>query len=409
MALYLLELAVDFYIFCDARYYTKRKNKQFLPLSEHPLSPVWTTVYIAAACLILLTVTILLPRRGEGSISHILWLLYIFVSIFAAKLFYIIGSAIGRIPQIFRRKRLDTGIYVALTLAVLALFTMTWGATVGRRHIHVNEVTVESPRLPAAFSGYRIVQISDLHVDTWGSDPGFINKLVAEVNALHPDLIVFTGDIVSRSTPEIYPFVGALSKLNAPDGVFSVLGNHDYGDYKDWPSGEAHKLNNLDLIDIEENRLGWRMLNNEHVLLSRDNDTIALIGVENWGEPPFKQYGTLTESYPSDNQGRIHDGRYKILLSHNPMHWHEEVRKTSDIDLTLSGHTHAMQMQFSLGGFRWSPSQYRYPEWSGLYRSPNPFGGESLLYVNIGAGEVAMPARLGTAFPEITLFTLQKK
>lgn len=407
LAIYIVSVAIDFYIFRDLITWRRRKATQLTPWKEAPFLGPYLYVYLSLALLAALTVVVCLPRRGDSSLLPIVWSLYIYITLYGAKLFYVVGSAIGRIPQIFRKKRLDTGIYIGLPLALLAVFTMIWGATVGRRHIETTEVDIVSAKVPKSFDGYRMVQISDLHVDCWGSDTSFVAKVVEKVNSLQPDIIFFTGDIVSRSTPEIQPFIGPLSRLSAPDGVFSVMGNHDYGDYHNWPSEKAHKQNTLDLIAIQEQKLGWRMLNNDYVLLSRGTDTIALIGVENWGEPPFKQYGNLAKAYPCDSAGRISDSRFKILLSHNPMHWHEEVRNATDIDLTLSGHTHAMQTMFSLGDWRWSPSQWRYPEWAGLYRSATPYGTESMLYVNIGLGEVAMPSRIGTSFPEITLLTLK--
>ncbi|MDE5871172.1 MAG: metallophosphoesterase, partial [Muribaculaceae bacterium] len=244
-----------------------------------------------------------------------------------------------------------------------------------------------------------------------------------------PDLIVFTGDIVNQKADELKPFENILSKLEAADGVYSILGNHDYGDYVDWPSEEA-KTANLDNLKKIQEDAGWKMLNNDHVYLKRNKDgrrdSIALIGVENWGEPPFGKYGDLQKAYPSDSRHNLRDKIFKILLTHTPVHWGREVSKRTNIDLSLSGHTHAMQASFDAFGKRYSPAALRYQTWGGFYTengigeiedfgNPDTSGGlersldKSSLYVNIGAGEVAMPFRIGASNPEITLITLRKK
>lgn len=405
IVLYLLSILMDWYILSDIRYRRNRNEKKPLfPFLENCYKAPWIYIYSTLLCLALLTVAITLPRRGGTSLQPVWWLLYTFLSIYIGKLGYILGSLFGRIPQIWKGKRADTRLWLALPLALLSIFTLTWGATVGRRHIEVKQVTVESPDVPESFDGYRIVQFSDAHVDTWDNDTTFVSELVGRINSLNPDLIVFTGDMVSRRTSEFYPFAKVFSRLKATDGVYSILGNHDYGDYYNWSSDKAKADNLQELINLETD-CGWTMLNNESTTIRSGSDSIVLIGVENWGEPPFSTYGDLTKAMANDKP--MADA-FKILLSHNPMHWHNEVSRNSDIDLTLSGHTHAMQCQFSIGSNRFSPSQWKYPEWSGLYSAKTPEGKLSQLYVNIGTGEVAMPSRIGTAFPEITVITLKR-
>ena len=186
-----------------------------------------------------------------------------------------------------------------------------------------------------------------------------------------------------------------LSGLKAKNGVYSILGNHDYGDYVPWKN-VSEKLEDRKLLRIKEKEMGWRMLNNESVYLYSGNDSVALIGVENWGEPPFPKYGNLRAAYPD-----LNDDCFKILLTHNPMHWDEEVISGTNIDLSFSGHTHAMQIKLQLGDWRYSPAEIRYPRWSGLYREGNQY-----LYVNEGIGCVFMPMRVG-ATPEITVIRLK--
>ena len=273
---------------------------------------------------------------------------------------------------------------------------MWWGALINRYNIDVNRVDVEIEGLPAAFDGYTIAQISDLHVGTYGYDTTYVAEVADVVNSLSPNMIAFTGDIVNRISSELEPFVGTLSQLKAPDGVYSILGNHDYGDYYNSPS-DAQKQANLEHLCNLQKQMGWKMLNNAYDIVRRSNDSIAIIGVENVGDPPFHTYGDLDAAYPA-----LDDPTTKILLSHNPAHWDNDIQDAPDknIALTLSGHTHAMQMCV----FGWSPAAFRYPTWSGLYKDND----KHRLYVNIGIGEVAIPSRIG-ATPEITLITLRAK
>lgn len=272
---------------------------------------------------------------------------------------------------------------------------MWFGALVIRLTPHVEEVTVDIPQLPQSFDGYRIVQLSDLHVGTLGKDASFPKKVVEIVNGLHPDLIVFTGDLVNTRASELEPFTSVLSQFKAPDGVIAIPGNHDYGDYSYWDN-EQQKLNDRDWLHTMQREMGWKLLCDSTTTITRGQDALYIVGVENIGEPPFTAYGSLTRAATTAPSEGI-----KILMTHNPRHWNDSVMNHKEMDyaLTLSGHTHAMQMRFG----HWSPSKYKYPQWSGLYT-------DSLgrhLYVNIGIGSVGMPARFGNANPEITVLTLR--
>lgn len=401
---YLLVIAMDFLIIYDLRkmsIYNKYLQKNKTP-------GIWWKIFAVFAILTLIefTVAIALPHRGESnSITSKMWLLYIYFTIFIAQLIYCLCSLTGYVALAFKRERLNTGLWIGLPLAVMVFCAMWWGALVGKNRIQTVRVEISSPRLPQSFNGYKIAQISDLHVGTWGQDTAFISRLVDSVENLHPDLIVFTGDIVNRKASELLPFEKVLSRLKAPDGVYSILGNHDYGDYVDWQSPDL-KVANLETLKEVQKKMGWRMLNNEHVVLRNQvGDSIVLIGVENWGEPPFPQYGKLKDAYP---ESKFFDNNFKILLSHNPEHWNREVRENSNIDLTLAGHTHAMQIMLSIGNWKWSPSKFRYDKWGGLYSGVNKRGETTNLYVNIGAGEVGLPMRIG-ATPEITFITLKRR
>ncbi len=249
--------------------------------------------------------------------------------------------------------------------------------------------------LPDAFRGLKIVQISDIHSGSL-EDRKAVERGVARIMSLEPDLVFFTGDLVNNTADEMSDLAEVFSKITAPMGVYSVLGNHDYGDYFQWSSKEA-KMENLARLKQVHRDMGWRLLLNENTLLEKDGQSIALIGVENWGaKANFSRYGNLKKAYEgADPQP------FKILLSHDPSHWEAEVCKDfPSIDLMFSGHTHGMQFGVEIPGFRWSPVQYVYKQWAGVYKK-----GMQHLYVNRGFGFLGYPGRVGI-LPEITLIEL---
>lgn len=415
----ILSLIVDYYIWEDIRKGKSRNRWK------------WSDIYAVSSILlwIFLIVTVCLPHRSANSgISHIMWMLTTYATIYISKIVYVLFSLIGRIPSIFRCNRQYWTKSVGAFVAIATFGYIWYGISHTRHQTEIRDVTLLSSRLPDAFDGYRIAQISDLHLGTWGKDTTFISKLVSDINAQKPDLIVFTGDIVNQKANEMNPFISLLSTLKAKDGVYSILGNHDYGDYVDWNSTKQRE-ENLENLKNNQKKSGWKLLNNQHQFIFKTSgthtDSIALIGVENWGEPPFGQYGDLDTAYPRKGDNHLNDSNFKILLTHNPEHWIREVRKSSNIDLSLSGHTHAMQVSADLFGKRWSVSALKYTTWGGFYTSDsegdiidlgNPSDNNIIrdldkpsLYVNIGAGEVGMPFRLGSCTPEITVITLKKK
>lgn len=346
----------------------------------------------------MLLVLICLPKRkgSETGLEMIMWGLYAYFSLYLPKLIFVIFDLIASLPRLWHRRRLRALDIAGVSVGVIVFLAMWWGALINRFNIDVREVEIEIDGLPAGFDGYSLAQISDMHVGTYGTDTSFVADVVERVNGLSPDMIVFTGDIVNRRSDELRPFTATLSRLNAPDGVFSILGNHDYGDYYTWPS-ETDKQANMDELLSMQRSMGWTMLNNSHRFIRHGNDSIVLIGVENVGDPPFRTYGDLDAAY-----SELADPNVKILLSHNPAHWDNDIKDSPDknIALTLAGHTHAMQMC----AFGFSPAVFRYPTWGGLYKDND----RHQLYVNIGLGEVGIPARIG-ATPEITLITLKAK
>ena len=282
--------------------------------------------------------------------------------------------------------------HIGLAIALFTMAYLVFGATEGKQHFQVKEVTIESEALPRGFDGYRIVQLSDIHTGSWGNDTAPMLKAVNIINRLQPDLIVFTGDLVNNLASELDAFIPVFSQLKAKHGVYSVLGNHDYSTYIKWDTPQQQEAQ-LDSLKAKQARMGWTLLNNRHVKLHQQNDSIALIGVENSGRPPFPDHARLSEAMTGTA------GMFQILLSHDPSHWRREVLPKTDIQLMLAGHTHAMQTRI----FGFTPAQFVYPENDGLYQE-----GEQMLYVNIGLGHLLYPMRLG-AWPEITLLTLKSK
>ena len=284
-----------------------------------------------------------------------------------------------------------------LALGVGALVTLGLGYGIRNRYRYqLKKVKLSLKNLPSEFKGLRIIQISDIHSGSL-DDPEAVSKGVDLIMREKPDLILFTGDLVNNQAEEVNPYLKIFGQLKAPMGVYSVLGNHDYGDYVSWPS-EVAKRENLDALKQHHADLGWRLLLNEHVLLELNSQQIALIGIENWGARGFAKYGDMKKAVAGLEHVNV---PIKILLSHDPSHWEAEVRKEyRDIDLTLSGHTHGMQFGIDIPGFKWSPVQYVYKQWAGLYQDEN-----QSLYVNRGYGFIGYQGRLGI-LPEITLIEL---
>ena len=285
--------------------------------------------------------------------------------------------------------------YIGLGVAIVLFIALLYGMLFGKYHFKVDRVPITFKNLPDEWNGLRIVQISDLHIGSWSKKSTHLEKAVHLINAQHPDLIFFTGDLVNNLAEELYDFIPVLKKLKASRGKFSILGNHDYGDYFPW-SGNKEKQRNFQKLKELHQEIGFHLLLNDALILNGKNTGIGVIGVENWGLPPFHQYGDLNQAISTIN-GQT---KFNILLSHDPSHWKEEVLNYDQIDLTLSGHTHGMQFGIFLNGFRWSPSKLKYPEWGGIYEN-----GEQKLYVNTGLGFIGFPGRVGIR-PKITVIDL---
>jgi uncharacterized protein len=259
----------------------------------------------------------------------------------------------------------------------------------------VRRVPLQFTNLPQAFKGLKLVQISDIHSGSF-SNRQAVQKGVEQIMQLNPDLILFTGDLINNKAEEMVQFQDIFNQLKAPLGIFSVLGNHDYGEYVKWNSVQERVDNFNQLKEVHKN-LGWKLMLNENSIIEKDGDKIAILGVENWSaKTRFPKYGDLKKAYNGTE-----DITFKILMSHDPSHWDAQVVPDySDIDLMLSGHTHGMQFGIDIPGLKWSPVQYVYKQWAGLYENKN-----QKLYVNRGFGFLGYPGRVGV-LPEITLIQL---
>ena len=285
---------------------------------------------------------------------------------------------------------------VGLLAGFLPFFLIVYAIFKGAYKYKVYRIEVAHKELPEAFNGYKIIHISDLHLGSFNYRFRILERAVNIINELEADIIFFTGDLVNNYSWELNGWDKVLKKLSAKTGKYAILGNHDYGDYSKWDSPEA-KSENFEEIKSFYDKIDFKLLLNESVTLKRDNQEIAIAGVENWGLPPFRQDGDLLNALKN-----IEDIPFKILLSHDPTHWDEEVIKYTDVALTLSGHTHGMQAGINIMGKQWSPIKYKYKRWAGLYTVEN-----QNLYVTRGLGWLGFPGRMGMR-PEITLITLKK-
>ncbi len=286
---------------------------------------------------------------------------------------------------------------IALGIAAIPFASLLYGMYKGKYNYKVLNYTLYFEDLPSAFDGYRITQISDIHSGSFDNKEK-IAYAVDLVNEQKGDTILFTGDLVNNKATEMDPWMDTFSKLSAKDGVFSVLGNHDYGDYVQWESDQA-RLNNVADLKKVHSKMGWDLLLNEHRFLERNGERIALVGVENWGAGGFKKMGDL------DLAGKgLSPQEFKVLMSHDPSYWQEKIKTDgNNYHLTLSGHTHGMQFGIEIPGwFKWSPVQYRYENWAGIYEE---FG--RYINVNRGFGYLAYPGRVGI-WPEISVIELRK-
>jgi predicted MPP superfamily phosphohydrolase len=375
---------------------------------------IWVC-YFAAVVLIIgnLVVHTLVLERSVVMEPRLMYAIGFFISLFVFQMIItliLLSEDVFRIPQTiyayfskfpgqteFAPARRAFVSKLAIGIASIPLVSLLYGMYHGKYNYKVLKYTLTFDDLPEAFDGFTLTQISDLHSGSFDNVEK-VNYGIDLVNQQNSDVIFFTGDLVNNKTAEVLPWMEHFSKLSAPYGVYSVLGNHDYGDYTQWKTNDEKSNNFRTLCDVQK-EMGWDLLLNESRFIEKSGERIALVGVENWGMGGFKRAGDLNKSL-----AQVSDSDFKILLSHDPSHWEAEVLPHPyKIHLTLSGHTHGMQFGIDIPGwFKWSPVQWRYKQWAGLYEQ-----NQQHINVNRGFGFLAYPGRVGM-WPEISVITLKR-
>lgn len=287
-------------------------------------------------------------------------------------------------------------IFPGIFLSAVSFLFILYGIFFGKTNLQTRKLKIDFKSLPAAFDGLKILHISDLHLGSLNSNSSYPEKIVSRINSLKPDLVLFTGDLVNNVAEEAAPWIETFKKIRAPKGKFAVLGNHDYGEYVNWKN-EQEKQENHQKIREFHKKIGFQLLNNDGHTLSENGDSLSILGVENWGLPPFPQPGDLNEA-----QSKVSPSDFQILLSHDPSHWDAEVAEKTKISLTLAGHTHGFQFGVFGKNFKWSPVQYKYPRWAGLYKN-----GHQKLHISKGLGFIGFPGRVGMP-PDVSLIELKR-
>lgn len=400
-------LLIDYYVF------------QGVVIASDKLPGVWRSIaryaFWAPTILAILALTWWTlgdPYRYSASARN--WVITGLFGIYFSKLFAVVvlfvddlGRGVRWFAGLFTRengealpgdpiKRSELLAKTAMVAASVPFGAMAYGIISGAHDYRVRRVTVKLPNLPKSFDGMKIGQVSDIHSGSFFNRTavkGGVEMMMKE----KPDMIFFTGDLVNNEASEVKDYINIFDKLRAPHGVFSITGNHDYGDYHPWPSKQAKEENFKDLIEAHR-LLGFRLLMNENETIKINGEKISVLGIENWGGGRFAKYGKLDQAYAGTEESPV-----KLLLSHDPSHWDAQVRPLfPDVDLMFSGHTHGFQFGVELGNFKWSPSQYAYKQWAGLHQE-----GSQYLYVNRGFGYLGYPGRIGMP-PELTILELKR-
>ncbi|MCB0731676.1 MAG: metallophosphoesterase [Ignavibacteriae bacterium] len=406
----LIILLIDFYAFRGVK-------KLIVDLSKNLKRLIKILFWIVPAILIAGLFTVPMLRDEVNPAEFLIYFHFIsgtFVLFYIPKLIFIIFNFIDDLThgtlKLFSRVKKKTEdekvtetkkitrsqflTRIGIITAGIPFLSIAYGIAWGRFDLTVRRERLFFTNLPKKFDGLRVVQLSDFHIGSLLNHPNFIEEIVNKVNSLNADILLFTGDFVNNVADEMEKFVSVLSEFKAKYGKYSVLGNHDYGEYIPWKSEEA-KSKNLEKLKQLQKFSGFNLILNDSRKIKIDDEEIEIIGVENWGLPPFPQYGDLKKAMEN-----VNPNSFKILMSHDPTHWDEQVLGFTDIDLTLSGHTHGAQFGIEIPGWRWSPVNVRYKRWGGLYTEGNQH-----LYVNTGVGFIGFPGRVGMP-PEITVLEL---
>lgn len=404
-------LAIDFYSYRGVKKLTdhySRKTRRIIQLL------FWIIPFILIVGLLLFSILSIQPAHF---LSYFHFISGTFILFYVPKLVFIIFNLLDDIYLLIRhafngrKKKKEPEVAsqgqpisraqflnrIGIVIAGVPFLSIAYGIKWGRFNYTVRKHELSFANLPAAFDGLRVVQFSDFHIGSFLHDDDKVGEAVEIINRQNADLLLFTGDFVNNVSSEMDGFLTLLQPLTAKMGKYSILGNHDYGDYVPWISAEE-KRKNLERLEKIQEDLGFKMLLNDSQRIALNGDAIELIGVENWGLPPFPQYGDLGKALAN-----VNPDSFKILMSHDPSHWDAQVLSKTDIDLTLSGHTHGAQFGIEIPGWRWSPASIRYKRWGGMYTE-----GKQLLNVNTGIGFIGFPGRVGMP-PEITVIELRRR
>ena len=335
---------------------------------------------------------------GKVRSSENYWMYFIFNGILLIDFFVKTPLALSYIIGKFFSNKFKRSIFswVGIIVSMCILTIMLYGIIFGRNSLIVKHIELEFKDLPKEFNNYKIVQLSDIHLGSFLNSKKILEEVQIINKKVRPDLVVFTGDLVNNFSYEMKGWDSIFQKISMQTPSYSILGNHDYGNYSDWKS-DIEKNDNFDSIIESHTKFGFELLRNENKILSVGNDSIYLIGVENWGHPPFPQYAKLDKA-----MAKVPEDAFKILLSHDPAHWESQINGKQDIALTLSGHSHGLQFGIIKAGISFSPSYLIRKNWGGIYKS-----GESYLYVNTGLGTVGIPWRINMP-AELTVITLKR-
>ena len=392
----LLILIVDVVAFYWLLSITQLIPFSFLKIFIYIFFWLFTIGLISSIIFLKINVNAFNPHRKQLFTS---WLYGLVISSLIPKFIFVIFSTIINLTNTF-----FSDVVSLIVLAFLGLFTgflpffiIVYSIFRALYRFKTHKVTIRFKELKKDLEGLKIVHISDLHLGSFNFRYHILDRAILTINELKPDFIFFTGDLVNNYAWELKGWSTVFKQLEATTGKFAVLGNHDYGDYSSWKSEKA-KLTNQEILHYFYKKIDFKLLLNEADVVTFKTTKIAIVGVENWGLPPFKQYGDLQKALAN-----VPKEMFKILLSHDPSHWSKEVLEETYIALTLSGHTHGMQAGISIKSKKWSPIKYKYKHWAGLYKIK-----EQYLYVNRGLGWLGYPGRLGMR-PEITCITLKKR
>ena len=398
---------MDWYVFNGLKTWTagwKSRRRQHLV--------TWGYLVVSIGITVVFTLGLGSFNTAKGMTPFHEWMLSLFLTFFITRLIFVLVLFLGDLGRLFYglgkavvKPKKNEPFFpasrrfiseVAVLVAAVPFTGFMYAMLKGKYDYKLHRTTIYFDDLPSAFDGFTITQISDIHSGSFDNTAA-VQRGIDLAKAQKSDLFVFTGDLVNNAAWEIEPYIDRFGELKAPYGQFSILGNHDYGDYIKWNS-EQEKAENLEAVKGQHKKLGYRLLLDENVEVEKDGQKIALIGVQNWGRG-FVQVGDLDKALKG-----VDEGAFKICLSHDPTHWEEKIRyHPTKIHLTLSGHTHGAQLGVETDSFRWSPVQYRYLDWAGLANE-----GDRYLYVNRGFGFLAFSGRLGI-WPEVTVITLKKK